>query len=110
MISLDIDARGPGTVGIADADGEIHSYRIRLVPRGLSLWAVELTRTDTQATYLVRVYQNNRWECDCNAEKYRKRGAPRCKHIISMSAFRAWLASFLEPMMEQHHEHRAEAV
>lgn len=95
MLSIDIDARGLGAVGIADVDGEIHAYRVRLVPRGLSLWAVELVRTDTQAKYLVRVFTGNRWECDCPAEKYRRRGADHCKHIAAMSAFRAWLADFL---------------
>ena len=106
MLSIDIDARGLGTVGIEDAEGCVQDYRVRLVPRGLSLWAVELTRVDTQTSYLVRVHAGNRWECECPAEKYRKRGADHCKHIAAMTAFRAWLTSFLETNREVPNEQR----
>lgn len=98
-VCIDIDDRGLGTIGIADADGEINAYRLRLVPRGLGLWAVELVRTDTQASYAVRVFNGNRWECSCPAFQYRKRGQS-CKHVEAMTAFRAWLNEFMQPCRE----------
>lgn len=107
MVSVDIDERGLGTIGIADANGEINAYRIRQSPRGLSLWAVELTRVDSDSTYLVRVMRAGVWECDCPAEKYRKRGSDHCKHVQAMTSFRAWITSFLEPTRERHHEQRS---
>ena len=102
MISIDIDERGLGTIGIIGADGSVNDYRIRLMPRGLSLWSAELARTDTGDVYAVRLFLPNRWECSCPAEKYRKRGKPHCKHIEAMSSFRAWLEDFLSGALGIH--------
>lgn len=101
--NIHVDTRGFGTVGIADAKGKIHDYRIALVPRGLSLWAIQFVRVDTGNKYLTRVFkgqQGERWECDCPAQTYRKRSAPAYKHCQAGAALRAWLTSFLEPIME----------
>lgn len=108
---ISIDGRGLGTIGIADPHGEIFHYRVRLVPPGLSQWAAELERCDKdESRYLVRVYRGNRWECDCKAFEFRKRGVHDCKHTSAMRALRAWLQQLTEPMRETIHEQRSEAV
>jgi hypothetical protein len=104
-----IDSRGCGTIGIADAIGEVRDYRVKLVARGLS-FAAELTRTDSGNRYLVRFFGDGRGECDCPAEKYRKRGAEHCKHLLAMRSFRAYLEDLLEPMREKIHDGRHETI
>lgn len=103
-VSIDIDDRGLAILAIADADAELHAYRFRLAPCGISLWALEVTRSDTDASYRVRVDHGERWGCDCPAETYRKRGADHCKHVQAAKLFRSWLKSFLG---NHYVEHRA---
>lgn len=101
MISLDIDERGLGTLAIADAEGELHAYRVRLIPRGLALWAVEMVRCDTEASYRVALYAPSRWTCTCPAETYRKRGSDHCKHCQAAQALRSWHNTFTESSDER---------
>lgn len=110
MLSIDINDAGQAVLQIADADGELHAYCFRLVPRGLSLWALEVTRADTGATYRVgEEWPGGRWTCNCPAETYRRRGADHCKHIDAARAFRAWLRDFTEGTAHVEH-HRTRAV
>lgn len=102
-LSIDITDAGLATLAIADADGEYHSYRFRLAARGLSLWALELTRADTDAAYRVCEDTPGRWACNCPAETYRKRGSDHCKHIAAVRALRAFLRSTLESAHERNH-------
>lgn len=95
-VTIDLDDRGLATLGIADPDGEVHDYRFRLAPNGLSLWALELTRADTGAEYRVSEDSPGRWKCTCPAFLYRKRGAPECKHVLCAKAFQGWHKDFLE--------------
>ena len=74
-LTISIDDRGFASLEIADPQGEIFSYRFRLVPPGLSVWALEVTRADTDNTYRVEELSPGRWTCSCPAEMYRKRGA-----------------------------------
>ena len=98
-LGIDITDAGVATLSIPDAGGEFRAYRWRLVPRGLSLFALELTRADTDARYLVRELSPGRWTCDCSAFTYRKRGSPLCKHCAAARAFRAFLRT-----LENAHE------
>lgn len=100
-VSIDIDDRGLATLAIAGADGELGTYRFRLAPRGLSLWALEVTRADTDATYRVWEESPGRWNCSCLSQVYRKRGAEMCKHVQAIRLLRAWLKSFLETTHER---------
>jgi hypothetical protein len=92
--TIEITDTGLATLSIPDADGELRSYRFRLAPRGLSLWALEITRADTDATYRVCEDVPGRWTCNCPAETYRKRGADHCKHCAAVRALRAFLREF----------------
>lgn len=94
MVTVDISELGQATLSIPDADGELRSYRFRLLQPGLSLWTVSLTRCDTDSTYLVRRMSDDKITCDCPAEKYRKRGAEHCKHIAAAKSLMAWLREF----------------
>lgn len=108
-ICIDVDHRGLGTLGIPDAEGEVRSYRLRLVPRGLSLWAIEFVRADTEATYLVRVFATGKWECDCPAFTYKKRGERDCKHTLAARSFRAFLANLFQPPRDSENEQQRRA-
>ena len=103
-VTIAINDAGQAVLEIADAEAEVHSYRFRLVPPGLSLWALEVTRADSDKTYRVEEMSPGRWTCNCPAETYRKRGADHCKHTTAARALRAWLTSFLEK--PAHVEHR----
>lgn len=116
-----INEHGQGIVEIADADGEMRSYRAELMPRGLSLWSIHLTRVDSGNQYLTRVFKDGsrgeRWECSCKAFEFKKRGVHDCKHTLAMRGFRAFLARLVgayEPgssqITEIHHERTAQAV
>lgn len=95
MLSIDINDAAQAVLMIPDADGELHAYRFALAPRGLSLWAMTVTRADSGATYLVREESAGSWSCACEAQKYRKRGAPNCKHCAAAKLLRSWLNDFL---------------
>ena len=94
MVSIDIAPTGQSTMGIVDADGEIRSYRFRLLPPGISRWTLALTRCDSDAVYVVRFMHDGKVTCDCPAEKFRRRGAEHCKHIAAARSFMAWLREF----------------
>jgi len=99
--TIEINDHGQAVLLIPDAAGECRPYRWKIVPPGFSLWALTLTRTDTDASYRVTEEGPGRWTCECPAEKYRKRGTPHCKHQEAARALRAWLTTFLE---ENTHE------
>lgn len=104
---IELTDAGLATLAIADADGELWAYRFGLAPVGSSLWALNLTRADTDASYRVAEESPGRWTCTCPAQTYRKRGAPPCKHIGSARALRAFLRSLEEPNHERTLEKRA---
>src|SRR5262245_49067186 len=99
-----IDDGGHSYVEIIDPEGEVHTYRWRIIDADLDLWALLLTRTDTDATYRVAEVSPGRWNCSCPAEKYRKHGAEHCKHIGSVRSLRAFLHTL---QMENEHDDRS---
>jgi|SRR5215471_3357452 len=86
-----VDDGGQSYVEIADADAEVHTYRWRIIDADFDLWALLLTRTDTDLTYRVAELAPGRWTCSCKAFKYRKRGEPFCKHCDAARCLRAFL-------------------
>jgi len=96
-----IDDGGQSYVEIIDPEGEVHSYRWRIIDSDFDLWALLLTRTDTDLTYRVAEQAPGRWSCSCPAEKYRKRGTDHCKHIAGARGLRAFLHT-LTTENEQH--------
>src|SRR5215831_15236895 len=105
MVTINIDDRGLASLEIPDAEGEIHSYRFRLVPAGLSLWACEVVRADSDKTYRVEELSPGRWTCSCPAEMYRKRGAEHCKHCEAARLLKAWLNEFLHTYTKENARH-----
>jgi len=100
-VTFAIDDGGQSYVEIPDPEGEIHTYRWRIIYPDFSLWALLLTRTDTDLTYRVAEEAPARWTCSCPAEKFRKRGAEHCKHIGSARSLRA----FLNHLQTENAEH-----
>ena len=90
-MTIEIDDNGHSVVSIPDADGECHAYRWRIIAPDFSLWALLLTRTDTDACYRVAEESPGSWSCSCPAEKYRKRGTEHCKHCAAARSLRAFL-------------------
>ncbi len=80
-----------GLLEIDDAEGELHLYRCAVAPPGLALWAMRLTRLDTGAEYRTRHLKDDRWDCECPAWKFRKRGTGPCKHILALQGLRVLL-------------------
>lgn len=110
-----IDSRGLGTVEIPDADGEMRSYRSKLMPPRWRvsdddnreyLWTILFQRVDSGNEYFTRVYREGsrgeRWTCSCPSHTYRKRGAPPCKHIRAGASLRAWITSYLSEHTHIH--------
>jgi len=90
-IIFSVDDGGQSYVEIPDPDGELHTYRWRLIDADFDLWAILLSRTDTDLTYRVAELAPGRWTCSCPAEKYRKRGTDHCKHCSAVRCLRAFL-------------------
>lgn len=94
MVTITIDERGT-TLEIPDAEGELVHYGFALIDPGFSLWALRLTRLDSGSIYRVAEDTPGKWVCACPLEKYRRRGAEHCKHILAAKLLRAWLKTFL---------------
>jgi len=95
-ITISINDAGQAVLEIADADAELHAYRFRLVPPGLSVWALEVTRADSDRTYRVEEMTPGRWDCSCDLQQKGKRGQKPCKHIRAGRLLKAWLNEFLK--------------
>jgi len=97
---LRANSSGQLTLEIPDATGEYRPYTIRRAPAGLSLWAVVLTRVDTQSSYRVALdrdqkRQPRRWRCTCPDAKYHKSQRPHCKHVDAVDFVRLALQTLL---------------
>jgi len=106
-ISITINDAGQAVLEIEGAEAEVWKYRFRLIPPGLSAWAIEMTRADTDSTYRVEELSPGRWTCSCPAEMYRKRGAEHCKHQTAARLLRAWLNDFLHTKETDHERNHA---
>jgi len=100
-VTIAINDAGQAVIEIPDPEGELHAYRWRIIDADFDLWALLLTRTDTDLTYRVAEQAPGRWTCSCKAEKFRKRGAEHCKHIGSARSLRA----FLNTLRTEDEEH-----
>ena len=100
-VIITINDAGQALVEIPDPDGELHSYRWRIIDADFDLWALLLTRTDTDLSYRVAELAPGRWTCSCPAEKYRKRNQEHCKHTQAARCLRAFLHT-LQTENEQH--------
>ena len=90
---IEIDDRGLATLNIPEPDGGLYPYRFRVLPPGLALWAIEVVRADTGATYRVAVYPPSRWDCTCPLQQKGRRSQKPCKHIVAARAVRAFSTS-----------------
>lgn len=106
MLSLTINDAGQAVLQITDADGKRHDYRFRLVSPGLSLWALEVIRADTDAAYRVEETTPGRWDCTCPIQQKGKRSQKPCKHIRAARLFRSWLRTFTGVAYVEHHPAR----
>ncbi len=81
------------TVEIPDAEGEVHSYRLRASRPGLDEWAVTLDHQGTEARYRVGVDALGLWRCSCPDWKYRHRPSRGggCKHVCCIRDVRMLL-------------------
>lgn len=65
-------------------------YTIESASPGLDVWAVELTRIDTDAVYRITVDGEGYWRCSCDDWRYRqvpvKEGG--CKHCVAVQEIR----------------------
>jgi hypothetical protein len=100
-VQITINDAAQAVLEIADAEAELHQYRFRLAAPGLSVWALEVTRADTNQTYRVEETTPGKWECSCEAFRYRKRGAPVCKHALCIKLLKSWLNDFLREETKQ---------
>jgi len=106
-LTITINDAGQSVLEIADWKGRVWQYRWQILPRGYSLWLMEVTRTDTEATYYIDEDLPGHWRCTCPDEFFRKRGQKRkCKHIAAARALRAFLRELTK---ESEHARRSQA-
>jgi len=108
-VSIAINDAGQAVLEIADADGEVHAYRWRIIDGDFDLWALLLTRSDTDLSYRVAEEKPGRWTCSCPVEKFRKRGQDHCKHAQAARSLRAFLNT-LRMEIEEHDYRSSTAV